>query len=131
MPHLEIFSYVDPDALEPSESVKRAMKLPVHISAWKLMKLDSNEAMRASAKARASSSFLRPINSPMENDSDHVRSSRNTSGLSPDFYPVPKLSPLPDIHLTPEFRMSSDFYEMPNFRLSSCSSSNFYPSSDF
>ncbi|KAH0463152.1 hypothetical protein IEQ34_007734 [Dendrobium chrysotoxum] len=82
MPHLEILSYVDPDALEPSESVKRAMKPPVHISAWKLVKQDSNEAMKAAAKARASSSFLIPINSPMEHDSDHVRSSKNTSGIN-------------------------------------------------
>ncbi|KAL0920301.1 hypothetical protein M5K25_009426 [Dendrobium thyrsiflorum] len=98
-PHLEILSYVDPDVLEPSESVKRAMKLdpdalepsesvkramkpPVRISAWKLMKLDSNEAMRSAAKARASSSVLKPINSRMEQDTDHVRSSRNTSGIN-------------------------------------------------
>lgn len=36
-------------------------KRPVRISAWKLAKLDSNEAARVAAKARASSSILRPV----------------------------------------------------------------------
>lgn len=50
-------STVDPDAVE-----NKVTKRPVRISAWKLAKLDSNEAIRAAAKARASSSVLKPVN---------------------------------------------------------------------
>ncbi|PSS05810.1 Protein like [Actinidia chinensis var. chinensis] len=64
VPHLEpgmIPSTVDPDA-----AGNKVPKRPVRISAWKLAKLDSNEAVRAAAKARASSSVLRPVdNRPM------------------------------------------------------------------
>ncbi|XP_064946527.1 probable protein S-acyltransferase 19 isoform X2 [Musa acuminata AAA Group] len=53
-------STVDPDAVGSVERAKKSKK-GVKISAWKLAKLDSNEAIRAAAKARASSSVLRPI----------------------------------------------------------------------
>ncbi|URD80447.1 S-acyltransferase [Musa troglodytarum] len=53
-------STVDPDAAGSVERANKSKKA-VKISAWKLAKLDSNEAIRAAAKARASSSVLRPI----------------------------------------------------------------------
>ncbi|VFQ62542.1 unnamed protein product [Cuscuta campestris] len=64
-PQLEpgiIPSTVDPDAAGFEDIIgNKASKRPVKISAWKLAKLDSNEAIKAAAKARASSSVLRPI----------------------------------------------------------------------
>ncbi|GAB4847805.1 hypothetical protein Ancab_026868 [Ancistrocladus abbreviatus] len=60
VPHLEpgmVPSTIDPDAAGRNKAPKR----PVRISAWKLAKLDSNEAMKAAARARASSSVLRPV----------------------------------------------------------------------
>lgn len=63
IPHLEpgmVPSTVDPDAAGHTERAIKTKK-QVKISAWKLAKLDSNEAMRAAAKARASSSVLRPL----------------------------------------------------------------------
>ncbi|XP_010435012.1 PREDICTED: probable protein S-acyltransferase 19 isoform X1 [Camelina sativa] len=64
IPHLDprmIPSTVDPDATESAERGNKIPKRPVKISAWKLAKLNSNEATRAAARARASSSVLRPI----------------------------------------------------------------------
>ncbi|TKY67797.1 S-acyltransferase 19 [Spatholobus suberectus] len=64
VPHLEpgmLPSTVDPDAAGIAERGQKMPKRPVRISAWKLAKLDSQEAMRAAEKARASSSVLRPI----------------------------------------------------------------------
>ncbi|VAI86977.1 unnamed protein product [Triticum turgidum subsp. durum] len=63
IPHLErgmAPSTVDPDATGYAERPNKA-KRQVKISAWKLAKLDGNEAMKAAARARASSSVLRPI----------------------------------------------------------------------
>lgn len=61
---------------------KRLPQRPVRISAWKLAKLDSNEAIKAAAKARASSSVLRPLSSRHHPyDGDHLSSS-NVSGRS-------------------------------------------------
>ncbi|CAO2177329.1 unnamed protein product [Urochloa humidicola] len=63
IPHLEpgmVPSTIDPDAVRHAERANKAKK-QVKISAWKLAKLDSNEAMKAAAKARASSSVLRPV----------------------------------------------------------------------
>jgi palmitoyltransferase ZDHHC1/11 len=63
IPHLEpgmVPSTIDPDAVGRAERANKAKK-QVKISAWKLAKLDSNEAMKAAAKVRASSSVLRPI----------------------------------------------------------------------
>ncbi|PWA94321.1 DHHC-type zinc finger family protein [Artemisia annua] len=79
IPHLEpgrLPSTVDPDA--PDKGKKQPQR-PVRISAWKLAKLDSNEAIKAGAKARASSSVLRPVGSKY--DPDHLSSS-NVSGRS-------------------------------------------------
>ncbi|XP_038972438.1 probable protein S-acyltransferase 19 isoform X2 [Phoenix dactylifera] len=84
IPHLEpgrVPSTVDPDAMDSSERGKRPTKRPVRISAWKLAKLDSNEAMRAAAKARASSSVLKPISSRVQYDADRC-SSGNVSSRS-------------------------------------------------
>ncbi|KAI4973298.1 probable protein S-acyltransferase 19 [Hordeum vulgare subsp. vulgare] len=63
IPHLErgmVPSTVDPDDSGYAERPNKA-KRQVKISAWKLAKLDGNEAMKAAARARASSSVLRPI----------------------------------------------------------------------
>ncbi|KAJ7957999.1 S-acyltransferase [Quillaja saponaria] len=84
IPHLEpgrLPSTVDPDALQPPDKGKKLPQRPVRISAWKLAKLDSNEAVKAAAKARASSSVLRPISSQHPYDTDHLSSS-NVSGRS-------------------------------------------------
>lgn len=54
-------STIDPDAVGFAEKGNKIPKRPVRISAWKLAKLDSNEAARVAAKARASSSVLRPV----------------------------------------------------------------------
>ncbi|KAL6995998.1 protein S-acyltransferase [Sarracenia purpurea var. burkii] len=85
VPHLEpgrLPSTVDPDALHPADKGKVPQR-PVRISAWKLAKLDSNEAIKAGAKARASSSVLRPVSSRHHHpyDGDHLSSS-NLSGRS-------------------------------------------------
>ncbi|KAE9603486.1 putative protein S-acyltransferase [Lupinus albus] len=85
IPHLEpgrLPSTVDPDAIQLPDKGKKLNQLPVRISAWKLAKLDSNEAAKAGAKARASSSVLRPIGSrSLPYDADHLSSS-NVSGRS-------------------------------------------------
>lgn len=71
-------STVDPDAAGIAESGTKVPKRPVRISAWKLAKLDSTEAMRAAAKARASSSVLRPVDNRHFPDSE-ISSSSNMS----------------------------------------------------
>ncbi|ONK71173.1 uncharacterized protein A4U43_C04F5560 [Asparagus officinalis] len=84
IPHLEpnrVPSTVDPDAVNPFRGGKKQPKRPVRISAWKLAKLDSNEAVKAAAKARASSSVLRPIGSRANYDTDHY-STGNASSRS-------------------------------------------------
>ncbi|CAM8919113.1 unnamed protein product [Rhodiola kirilowii] len=85
IPHLEpgnVPSTIDPDAAQPPEKGKRLPQRPVKISAWKLAKLDPAEAAKAGAKARASSSVLRPISS-RHNPYDHDHpSSSNISGRS-------------------------------------------------
>lgn len=82
--HLEpgrLPSTVDPDSM-PNDKGKKVSQRPVRISAWKLAKLDSGEAIKAGAKARASSSVLRPITDrPHQYDADHL-SSTNMSGFS-------------------------------------------------
>ncbi|XP_043701440.1 probable protein S-acyltransferase 19 [Telopea speciosissima] len=83
IPHLEpgmVPSTVDPDAAGFAERGNKS-KRPVKISAWKLAKLDSNEAMRVAAKARASSSVLRPVENRRLPDTD-ISSSGNISGRS-------------------------------------------------
>ncbi|XP_031254147.1 probable protein S-acyltransferase 19 isoform X2 [Pistacia vera] len=78
VPHLEpgmVPSTVDPDAAGVAERGNKVPKRPVRISAWKLAKLDSNEAVRAAAKARASSSVLRPVDNRCVPDSEFSSSS--------------------------------------------------------
>ncbi|WOL17706.1 putative protein S-acyltransferase 19 isoform X1 [Canna indica] len=79
-------STVDPDAVGYAERGNKSKKA-VKISAWKLAKLDSNEAIRAAAKARASSSVLRPIDSHHVVDADYSSSGNASvrSSLSMDF----------------------------------------------
>jgi palmitoyltransferase ZDHHC1/11 len=84
MPHLQpgrVPSTVDPDTTDPTERAKNHARRPVRISAWKLAKLDSNEAMKAAAKARASSSVLKPINARGQYETDRC-SSDNLSSRS-------------------------------------------------
>lgn len=85
VPHLEpgrLPSTVDPDIVRPDKG-KRASHRPVKISAWKLAKLDSHEAIKAGAKARASSSVLRPVSSrPHPYDGDHFSSTTMSSPTS-------------------------------------------------
>ncbi|CAN6481544.1 unnamed protein product [Victoria cruziana] len=84
VPHLgpgRVPSTIDPDAVELPERGKRLPKRQVRISAWKLAKLDTNEAMRAAAKARASSSVLKPVGSRHHPDSEYC-SSENASAAS-------------------------------------------------
>ncbi|KAL3628217.1 hypothetical protein CASFOL_027263 [Castilleja foliolosa] len=74
-------STVDPDAATAlSDKGKKGPKKGVKISAWKLAKLDSNEAMQAGTKARASSSVLRPLDNRCPLGSE-ISSSDNGSGL--------------------------------------------------
>ncbi|ESQ56020.1 hypothetical protein EUTSA_v10024657mg [Eutrema salsugineum] len=73
IPHLDpgmVPSTIDPDAAESAERGNKIPKRPVKISAWKLAKLNSNEATRAAARARASSSVLRPIENRHGQDDD-------------------------------------------------------------
>ncbi|PKA62093.1 putative S-acyltransferase [Apostasia shenzhenica] len=80
IPHLEpgrIPSTIDPDSAGYIDKANKSKK-PIKISAWKLAKLDSNDAMRAAAKARASSSVLRPIEGHRVNEAG-VSSSSNGS----------------------------------------------------
>ncbi|KAK4278729.1 hypothetical protein QN277_016535 [Acacia crassicarpa] len=88
VPHLEpgmLPSTVDPDAA----GADRGQKLPkraVRLSAWRLAKLDSQEAMKAAAKARASSSVLRPVDNRRLPDSEFSSSGNMSirSSLSTD-----------------------------------------------
>ncbi|KAL1540632.1 protein S-acyltransferase [Salvia divinorum] len=86
VPHLEpgrLPSTVDPDRVVQSDRGKKAPQRPIRISAWKLAKLDSHEAIKAGAKARASSSVLRPIGSrPHPYDGDHMSSTTVSSPTS-------------------------------------------------
>nr|VDC76915.1 unnamed protein product [Brassica rapa] len=56
----QLGSHMVPSTVDPERGIK-APKRSVKRSAWKLAKLDANEAARAAARARASSSVLRPI----------------------------------------------------------------------
>ncbi|XP_058195451.1 probable protein S-acyltransferase 19 isoform X2 [Rhododendron vialii] len=70
-----------PSTVDPDATGIKIPKRPVRISAWKLAKLDSHEAVRAAAKARASSSVLRPIDNRHVPDPE-LSSSCNQSGRS-------------------------------------------------
>ncbi|KAK3444652.1 probable protein S-acyltransferase 19 [Eucalyptus grandis] len=81
IPHLDpgmVPSTVDPDAAGIVDRGQKAPKRPVRISAWRLAKLDSHDAMRAAARARASSSVLRPVDGRRLHDTD-LSSSENIS----------------------------------------------------
>ncbi|XVE72381.1 hypothetical protein DITRI_Ditri11bG0035000 [Diplodiscus trichospermus] len=76
-------------------------KRAVRFSAWKLAKLDSNDAMRAAARARASSSVLRPVGNrhlpdPELSSSDNmsVRSSIRSTSANKEIKNDQRLSPL-------------------------------------
>ncbi|KAK6141214.1 hypothetical protein DH2020_025045 [Rehmannia glutinosa] len=69
-------STIDPDAAGLADKLNKGPKKGVRISAWKLAKLDSNEAVKAAAKARASSSVLRPLDNRRLPDSE-LSSSEN------------------------------------------------------
>ncbi|KAF0898379.1 hypothetical protein E2562_007222 [Oryza meyeriana var. granulata] len=80
IPHLEpgmVPSTIDPDTAAHAERANKAKK-QVKISAWKLAKLDTSEAMKAAARARASSSVLRPVDARRGHDAD-LSSSGNGS----------------------------------------------------
>jgi palmitoyltransferase len=122
-------STVDPDATGAAERVQKAPKRPVRISAWKLAKLDSNEAMRAAAKARASSSVLRPIDNRRLPDSEYsssanmsVRSSVSTdTGANKEIKGDLRLSPYLKESFAPS-QGSRDEYETGTQSMSSFSS---------
>lgn len=81
VPHLEpgmVPSTVDPDAAGFVERGNRQPKRPVRLSAWKLAKLDSSEAMRAAARARASSSVFRPVERQSDMSSSDNMSMRSS-----------------------------------------------------
>ncbi|KAH9315716.1 hypothetical protein KI387_024343, partial [Taxus chinensis] len=85
IPHLgpgKVPSTVDPDDVAVvNRTVNRTQKHPVRISAWRLAKLNPDEAMRAGAKARESSSILRPLGPRGVPDADYY-SSGNASSRS-------------------------------------------------
>lgn len=85
IPHLEpgrLPSTVDPDAIPQADKGKKIPQHVPRISAWKLAKLDSSEAIKAAAKARASSSVLRPIGSQHNAYNADYLSSSSVSGRS-------------------------------------------------
>ncbi|KAL5975761.1 hypothetical protein ACLOJK_020088 [Asimina triloba] len=131
IPHLDpgmVPSTVDPDADGAADRTNKVPKRPVRISAWKLAKLDSQEAMRAAAKARASSSVLRPVDTHRPPDADpsssgnaSVRSSMSMDfGGSKEMKSEVKLSPLG--HSYPPSQGSRDDYETGTQSMSSFSS---------
>lgn len=121
-------STVDPDANGSGEKGNRGPKRGVRISAWKLAKLDSSEAMKAAAKARASSSVLRPVDGRRLPDSEisssengSIRSSMSTdNGGNKDPRNDLRLSPLR--HSFAPSQGSRDEYETGTQSMSSFSS---------
>ncbi|KAG2585668.1 probable protein S-acyltransferase 20 [Panicum virgatum] len=133
IPHLEpgmVPSTVDPDAVRHAERANKAKK-QVKISAWKLAKLDSNEAMKAAAKARASSSVLRPIDT-RRGPGSSLSSSGNASmrsSMSADYSASATKEKWPDMKLSslhsssyPQNLASQDDYESGTQSASSISS---------
>lgn len=135
IPHLEpgmVPSTIDPDAAGQAEGASKTRKA-IKISAWKLAKLDAGEATRAAAKARASSSVLRPIESrrriPTDAASADLASSDNASirsstsldyGVHLDSKTETKPSPLGNSY--PQSLASKEDYEMSTPTVSSLSS---------
>ncbi|GKV15322.1 hypothetical protein SLEP1_g26119 [Rubroshorea leprosula] len=133
VPHLEpgmVPSTIDPDAAGVAERGNKGLKKPVKLSAWKLAKLDSNEAMRAAAKARASSSVLRPLDNHRLADPEFsssgnvsVRSSVSTdTGANKEIKNDLRLSPLKNSFAPSQG--SRDEYETGTQSVSSLSSSS-------
>nr|XP_027191431.1 probable protein S-acyltransferase 19 isoform X2 [Cicer arietinum] len=131
VPHLEpgmLPSTVDPDAAGIAERGQRMPKRPVRISAWKLAKLDSQEAVRAAAKARASSSVLRPVDNHRPPDAElsssgnmSMRSSMSTeTGTNKEMKYESRLSPVRN-SIAPS-QGSRDEYETGTLSMSSFSS---------
>ncbi|AES89496.2 putative protein S-acyltransferase [Medicago truncatula] len=131
VPHLEpgmLPSTVDPDAAGFAERGQKMPKRPVRISAWKLAKLDSQEAVRAAAKARASSSVLRPVDSHRPLDAElsssgnlSIRSSMSTeTGINKETKYDLRLSPVRN-SIAPS-QGSRDEYETGTQSMSSFSS---------
>jgi palmitoyltransferase ZDHHC1/11 len=113
IPHLDptmVPSTVDPDSVSYINQSANKSRKQVKISAWKLAKLDSAEAMRAAAKARASSSVLRPIDKKAP--SDLSSSASVCTSTSMEFGgPVPRdLTRPPVVHSYPHSLASQDDY---------------------
>ncbi|XP_020599637.1 probable protein S-acyltransferase 19 [Phalaenopsis equestris] len=128
IPHLEpgmVPSTVDPDSAGYIDKTNRS-KRPVKLSAWKLAKLDSNEAMKAAAKARASSSVLRPIEGRQIPETESSSNASVRSSMSIDYgtnkepKTDPKHSPLSNSY--PQSIASKDDYENGTQTASSLSS---------
>uniref|UniRef100_A0A6N2L717 S-acyltransferase n=1 Tax=Salix viminalis TaxID=40686 RepID=A0A6N2L717_SALVM len=131
VPHLDpgmVPSTIDPDAAVSQERGNKVPKRPVRISAWKLAKLDSAEAMRAAAKARASSSVLKPIDNHRLPDTEcsssgnvSVRSSASTDmGANKEFKNETRLTALGNSFAPSQG--SRDEYEIGTQSISSFSS---------
>ncbi|KAM3210516.1 hypothetical protein ACQJBY_064473 [Aegilops geniculata] len=114
IPHLErgmAPSTVDPDATGHAERPNKA-KRQVKISAWKLAKLDGNEAMKAAARARASSSVLRPVGArgpgstgnshpqSIASQDDYETGTQSASSLSSPVH-IHKLAPRTQMNVPP------------------------------
>uniref|UniRef100_A0A0A9AJD7 S-acyltransferase n=1 Tax=Arundo donax TaxID=35708 RepID=A0A0A9AJD7_ARUDO len=130
IPHLEpgmVPSTVDPDAAGYAERANKAKKA-VKISARSLAKLDRNEVMKAAAKARASSSVLRPIDARRGPEGDVISSGNASvrSSMSVDYSGTKesnsemRLSPLQNSY--PQSLVSQDDYETGTPTASSLSS---------
>ncbi|KAK1325846.1 putative S-acyltransferase [Acorus calamus] len=128
IPHLEpgmVPSTIDPDAAGFTERGSKMPKRAVRISAWKLAKLNTNEAMRAAAKARASSSVLRPLDGRTNVYADHSsvsgRSSMSTDyGTNRDAKSEHRLTPMMNSY--PQSLASREDYDVGTRSVSSFSS---------
>ncbi|XP_009408261.2 probable protein S-acyltransferase 19 isoform X2 [Musa acuminata AAA Group] len=130
IPHLEpgmVPSTVDPDAAGYVEKAAKSKKA-VKRNPWKLAKLDPSEAMKAAAKARASSSVLRPMDAHrvLVPDLSSSVNASSRSSLSIEYNATKgsrgelKLSPLGNSY--PQSVASKDDYETGTQSTSSLSS---------
>nr|GLL18021.1 probable protein S-acyltransferase 19 [Ipomoea trifida] len=87
-------STVDPDAAGFEDKGNKASKRPVKISAWRLAKLDSSDAMKAAAKARASSNSFAPSQGSRDEYETGTQSVSSFSSPS-HVHEAVTLSPLP------------------------------------
>ncbi|KAL5977487.1 hypothetical protein ACLOJK_021834 [Asimina triloba] len=107
-------SIANPDASGFTDRGNKLPKRPIKRSAWKLAKLDPNEAMKAAAKARASSSVLRPLGSSQLSQANASSSSRHSNvstefGINNEMKNDMKLSPA--VHSCPPSHVGSEGYE--------------------